>query len=261
MPSASTVPKTPIGDVLLSHDLSAFLASSPPVLEPSKDESRRVEVNGNPLLRSLLSRSLDFEPSEATPILPSEQMNGQGEESGTNCCTTAINCYKNSVAKFRNSAFMLILQLIFSSIPISAIVMGVLFAENCPKVSFLPVFGAVIGAIGVIFIALWMYASFGNIYGTPISNRQQLLLGVACLLVLIMTVVDAGFVFCLSPSFDPTSTSYCNETFSNYAFYKEIASAVAVVLSTIIYLPGSRHILCCDDCSMRSPPNAFYYSI
>ncbi|GBM66477.1 hypothetical protein AVEN_129265-1 [Araneus ventricosus] len=268
---ASTRSTTPNVARYSANEFSDFTASSPPVLEPSKDESRSVDGRWNrTLFKRLLTRSLRLSPSETVPIVSGDQsnerdaeqqMNGQVEESGTNCCTKAINCYKNSVTKFRNSAFMYIVQLVFSSIPVSAIVMGLLFAENCPKVHFLPVFGAVIGIFGAIFMGVWMVVSCSNRRGTPCSNRQKFLFGVLCFLLSIFTIINAVFVGFLSPSFDPTSTEYCNETFYTYAFYKEIATAAVIVLSAILYLPGSRHILCCHNCSMRSTPNAFYYSI
>ncbi|GBM66478.1 hypothetical protein AVEN_129266-1 [Araneus ventricosus] len=175
-----------------------------------------------------------------------------------NACSTFWDWYKNTVIDFRNSCFIHIIHLLFSYIPISAIILGSLFTHKCPQTSFLPIFVTVVGVVGVVFMGFWIVVCCCEHNETPCSNLQKFAFRMLSILLLAIVVIEMYLVGQLAPNFDPSAEDYCSKTFYYFVIGKEIVSGAAIIITVLLYFPGSSLHTCCQNCSVPSPASAFF---
>ncbi|GBM66475.1 hypothetical protein AVEN_129263-1 [Araneus ventricosus] len=246
-------------------------SSSPAILELSKDEFR-YQDDGNPTvpLRKHLARSCPQHLSEETPLNSNSEsseheQSDQGNDGAQmderrSYCADFFDGLLDSIVQFRNSKLIHVLQILFVPLPMSAVVMGVTYADRC---RYLPILSAIIGVVGTIFIGLWIAMTVFQQRGTPCLDNQKFIIGFIFLTLVFLVAIDMSLVGQMSPSFTEGEKNYCHKSFYEYSIKKEILTGAAFVLAAIFYLPRSRHYLCCCSCCSSQPavPDVQYFSI
>lgn len=236
-------------------------SSAPEVLEPSKYASPpkkprkqgTLEGSDSPPInpwRTLVTCSLP-DPSIRVQINSDDQTNGHEDrqiideeamDPQSTKCSILINFYKNAAIKLRNSFFIHIFQVLFSFIPLSAIVMGVLFDDKCMEFELLPAYGGMVGVIGLLVTGLWIYISYCHRFDRSIPDTINILFASFLMVLLLSELVDMSIFGVMAYNYNEVSTN-CSRTFYCYAFYKQIATGAFAILAGLLYLPGSLRFL------------------
>ncbi|XP_055925615.1 uncharacterized protein LOC129957355 [Argiope bruennichi] len=196
-------------------------------------------------------------PANGQSLDPEETEQSVDEVASTGC-GAFWKWYTKTAISFRNSSYIHILQFVFSYMPVSAIIMGLIFNNECPQVSFLPLLVTVLGIVGIVCIGLWIAHSYCEHCGTACSTFLKCSISVSFVLLVSMVAMETYIIGCISPSFDTSAQEYCSKTFYFYVIYKEVVSAGALILVALLYFPGSGLHTCCRDCSAPSPASAFF---
>ncbi|XP_055925839.1 uncharacterized protein LOC129957523 isoform X2 [Argiope bruennichi] len=248
--------------------------SSPAILGIPNDESSSQDNSSSEIpFKKQRPHSCPQTLSEETPLNSSNEpgehvendRNNEQQTDGSRStrCSAFIDFYRDSVIEYRNSRFIHFFQFLFSLIPISGIIMAIIYAEECPASPTLPALGAILGALGVIFMGFWTAGTVYEQRGRTFFDQPKSILSI-CITLLFLVALDVYLLGHMSPSFDEFEKHYCNQTFYRYAILKNILTALAIVLGAIFYLPGNLSFIysCFCNCCEPQPAtaNVFYYA-
>ncbi|GBN26317.1 hypothetical protein AVEN_186004-1 [Araneus ventricosus] len=183
-----------------------------------------------------------MEVDAQVPVQPSErERNEETEDDFRN--TSVENCFERcmrALAWFNESKYMLIVQFLLLSIPISAGFMGAKYLDKCPLSSETPVFLFMMGVAGTIVIICRILLISRKIL-LPTHREWQVLrvlVIVGNLAVIVCLATEMFSFFRTAPSFEMGSAHYCHEIFYKYTFWANWTCLVVIAFLMFLQLPN-----------------------
>ncbi|CAL1300830.1 unnamed protein product [Larinioides sclopetarius] len=164
--------------------------------------------------------------------------NIQHMEQRQSVCIDFFNRYRNFAIEFRNSKFIYIVQILSTLLPISAIVMGKNYAEDCPGSPNLTGLTLLTGIWTLFLIGMWIGIKCCHPEDRPCEGQQKLL--ILCLFISVVALLEIEiYQFSkVSPKVDPSASNYCMKVFYDYTYYKFIAAFGSMLFVVLLYFPG-----------------------
>ncbi|GIY78115.1 uncharacterized protein CDAR_444561 [Caerostris darwini] len=222
-----TTPETPTADPNVSRTTNDESGEfHDPVCNIYRDEERSSDV-----------------VMEVDAIIPevNPERNDESEEFFRNMPSESLfDCCARGVLQFSESKYMLFIQFLLLSMPISSGFMGAKYLDKCPLSSETPVFLFMMGVAGTIVIICRILLISQKIL-LPRRREWQLLrviMIVGNLAIIVCLATEMFSFFRISPSFEPGNPHYCHETFYNFTYWMNWACLIVVVVLALLQVPN-----------------------